>query len=91
MSLVTMQFFDGAVAKFFEASDGSFWEDTVIDANGRYNMALSNDLPSLSDSSWTQIPEIARTNGYFNGLRYRVSVSVSFVSHGVSSCSNWLE
>ena len=72
MSLVTMQFFDGAVAKFFEASDGSFWEDTVIDANGRYNMALSNDAPSLSDSSWTQIPEIARGNGYFNGASEHV-------------------
>ncbi len=67
MALVGMQFFDGAVDLLFSDFSTMFWEAQISLPNGRYQMALSNSLPSVSDSDWNQIPEIARGNGYFNG------------------------
>ncbi len=72
MALVGMQFFDRHVDDFFGSLNGAFWEARISLPNGRYQMALSNHAPSLNDTDWNQIPEIARSNGYFNGATEHV-------------------
>lgn len=67
MAIVPIQFFDGAVA--LSIAGLSRWEDAIIEPDGSYQIALTNTQPDpVNDVLFTDIPEIPRVNGYFNGL-----------------------